>query len=269
MAEVHAKPSSYRFQDLTGKSFGLWTVHDYAGKDRFGLSLWTCSCSCTPDRMIVVIGSSLKRGKSLDCGCRRLKRKVEWNTTHGKSNTEEHSIWMGMIQRCVNPNQPAYKYYGGRGIRVCERWLGDNGFVYFLQDMGPRPSRSHSVERKNNNKGYGPDNCIWALPVVQGRNNRRNHIITAFGKSQCVSAWEEEYKCTRGVISYRINHGWSAEEAITGRVRVATGRVVIFKGQQRRVPDLAREFGIAYHTLIRRLDRGWSVEDAVTMPLKQ
>ena len=100
-------------------------------------------------------------------------------TTHGLSRTPEHQAWIGMRQRCLNPHGPAYHHYGGRGITVCRRW---RHFVNFLADMGPRPSRKHSLERTNNAKGYNPANCVWALQRQQCNNTRRCVYIKVFGK---------------------------------------------------------------------------------------
>jgi hypothetical protein len=92
------------------------------------------------------------------------------------SRTPEYSVWSGMKQRCYNQKSRIWKYYGGRGIKVCARWR--DSFAKFLQDMGPRPSPKHSIERLNNNGNYTPKNCIWAVATTQARNRRKPETYT-------------------------------------------------------------------------------------------
>lgn len=98
------------------------------------------------------------------------KGKANGNYKHGLSKSPSFAVWAGMRKRCLNPNDQAYKNYGGRGIKICVRW---SKFENFLKDMGPRPSSKYSLERVNNNKGYTPSNCIWATSLDQLRNTRR------------------------------------------------------------------------------------------------
>ena len=107
---------------------------------------------------------------------------------HGLSGTPEYHIWRLMLSRCQNPKTKCFPSYGGRGIVVCERW---NAFTNFLADMGPRPSPKHSIERRNNDLGYSPDNCRWATMREQSRNTRRNVRVTIKGQTRCLSEWVE------------------------------------------------------------------------------
>lgn len=108
--------------------------------------------------------------------------------THGKSKTPQYAVWKAMKQRCLNKRNRQYPDYGGRGIRLCKRWLK---YENFFDDMGRRPNGPLTIERRNNNRGYTSSNCYWATQTAQGRNKRNNRIIKADGKSMCLSEWAE------------------------------------------------------------------------------
>jgi hypothetical protein len=137
------------------------------------------------------------------------------NTTHGKAKTVEYRLWVGMLTRCYNKKEKAYKYYGARGIRVCSRWRGDGGFVRFLEDMGERPSAEYSIERKSSLKNYSPTNCLWATRIVQA-NNKRNTVWVVYGGKkmalkQACRALGLSYSAIR---SRMYRKGWSFQQAI-------------------------------------------------------
>jgi hypothetical protein len=119
-----------------------------------------------------------------------------------------------MIQRCTNPKQKSYATYGARGIAVCERWR--QSFEAFYTDMGPRPSPKHTLERRNNNEGYSKENCSWETRLIQGRNKSNNRMITYKGRTQCMTAWEEELGWKPRTLYQRIVVlKWSVEDAMT------------------------------------------------------
>lgn len=134
---------------------------------------WLCQCSC--GKILVMRQCNLMRKATRSCGCYTSEITTKRNTKHGKTNTSEFNIWNAMKDRCFNTNNHAYKYYGGRGITVCDRWK--DSFENFLEDMGERPSKKHSIDRfPNNNGNYEPGNCRWATMIQQGRNKRDNRL---------------------------------------------------------------------------------------------
>jgi hypothetical protein len=150
-------------------------------------------------------------------GTKEWKDKISAaNRKHGDAThthrASEYRIWSLMIQRCNTPSNPAYRIYGARGIKVCRRWLS---YENFLKDMGRRPSTKHTLERRDNDKGYTPSNCSWAPRKTQQRNMRRNRRITLHGKTQCLAAWSEELGIPRQTIANRLDRGWSVEKALT------------------------------------------------------
>lgn len=111
----------------------------------------------------------MRSGDSKSCGCLHRELVKAMFTTHGMRNSSEYHVWCTMKQRCLNPKHVYYRNYGGRGIVVCNKWLQ---FENFIADMGRKPHKSDTLERLDNNKGYTPDNCIWASRVVQSHNTR-------------------------------------------------------------------------------------------------
>jgi hypothetical protein len=118
-----------------------------------------------------------------------------------------------MKDRCGNAKNRSYADYGGRGIRVCDRWLDpENGFMNFYSDMGPRPSDKHSIDRIDNDGNYFLENCRWTTRTEQCRNRRSNVMLTHNGKTQCVKDWEEELNLNRSTVRNRLKAGWTFDE---------------------------------------------------------
>jgi len=167
--------------DLNGRRFGRLTIIADAKVKRGGHTAWQCQCDCGNNT--IVRGDSLMSGKTQSCGCQRL----EAITSHGMKHSSTYRSWSDMKSRCNDPNTLDYKRYGGRGIKVCDRW---NAFQLFYADMGEKP-KGLSLERIDNNKGYSPDNCKWATRKEQSRNQRPNRMITYFGETKCLAEWAE------------------------------------------------------------------------------
>ncbi len=201
-------------KDLTGKTFGHWTVINYeCTKDSH--SYWQCQCKCGTVKL--VNGPRLRQGRSTSCGCLRAERCRALSFKHGEAThgaeTVEWKTWIGMLGRCVNPQHVNYKYYGARGIKVCERWK--EWYEHFLSDMGRRPSRTHSIDRIDNDGDYCPENCRWATRREQNANRRNNKFLTALGKTQIMIEWERETGLGEATIRARLRRGWTPDKAVS------------------------------------------------------
>lgn len=203
--------------DLTDREFDRLTVLRYLGGSK-----WECQCKC--GKIKSVHRAKLLGLETRSCGCLRKEttaanaklRKTHGHCTGGKNSTE-YNIWRNMIKRCTNLKDKDYPNYGGRGIKICKRWL--NSFADFLTDVGLRPSKAHTLDRKNNNGPYSPYNVCWATPIIQDRHKRSNRNITHNGKTMCVAAWADLLNVSCKALYCRLNYGWSVERTLTTPVR--------------------------------------------------
>jgi hypothetical protein len=128
-----------------------------------------------------------------------------------RTHRREYNIWVSMRQRCNNPKNDQFSLYGGRGIKVCERW--QKSFEHFLQDMGPKPDRM-SLERVDNEQGYSPANCRWASAAEQSRNNRRTHFLSFNGETLPLVDWAKRLGIHHQTLRNRLKRGWPLQEAL-------------------------------------------------------
>lgn len=195
-----------------GEVFGrLVTVRLDTERSCAKRSYIVCLCSCGNE--VSVYRSNLVSGTTQSCGCLARERNKAAHTVHGYSHLPEYGIWVNMRHRCTNPEAEGYARYGGRGIKVCKRWL--KSFSNFYKDMGSRPSPEHTLDREDNDGPYSKENCRWATKAEQSRNRRSTRLITYGGKTQCLSDWAAQTGLRRETIAYRLNAGWSTAAALT------------------------------------------------------
>jgi len=206
------------FIDYTGKRFGRLVVIKYVGLSKNRSRLWECICDCGKVRTTQI--ASLLNGNTRSCGCyqklvmKRLNATARF--THGMSRTITYTSWRSMLIRCRNKKDEHWPRYGGRGIKVCERWVK---FEAFLEDMGERPSPAHTIERKRNDGDYELDNCKWATSHEQSRNKGNTRKYWFDGKRLCLPDWSLITGINLTTLRKRIQMGWSNEQTLTKDVR--------------------------------------------------
>lgn len=206
-----------RGRNLEGQKFKNFTVLELSEeKSERGTRKWRCQCICGNIRYI--LASELKREKGQkSCGCIAIKNIRKARTTHGMSNTRLYSVWEGMKRRCMNSNSTNYKYYGGRGIKICEEWLKFEGFMEWSLANGYDDKLS--IDRIDGNRNYEPSNCRWTTKGVQA-NNRSNSIkLCHEGEYVPISFLADKYEIPNGTLRARVNAGWSVEKSINTPLR--------------------------------------------------
>lgn len=202
--------------DLTGATFGRLTVIHKAGR-KDARVMWACRCECGAETMTPTI--LLRNGHSRSCGCLKREMAADRKRTHGMKGTREYRLWQNMRWRCESQNSDDWADYGGRGIKVCERW---GKFENFFADVGRVPD-GMSLDRINVDGNYEPGNVRWATPRQQAQNKRTNVLITWRGETHCLVEWERRLGVREGLLQARITHlHWSIDRAFTTPARKLT-----------------------------------------------
>lgn len=217
--------AKYFKDDLTGKTFGELTVVKFVQTDD-RMTHWLCKCSCGNE--ILVYSGHLKSGHTTKCNnpshkigrkcSEETKRKIgKANTKHSGCQERLYRVWSSMLNRCNNPNEFAYKWYGARGIKVCNEWLDYATFRQWALSSGYDDSaETHmcSIDRIDGNGNYCPENCRWVDAKAQSNNRKSNVLLTYKGKTQTMMQWAEETGVPYQRIQQRLNRGWGVQRAI-------------------------------------------------------
>ncbi len=197
--------------DLTGTRFGRWVVLECTSRGKNGEIQYKCRCDCGTER--VLRRTSLTSGNSKSCGCLSMEDAIARATTHGETKTRLYRIWAGIIQRCCNDRKRyEWEKYGGRGIEVCEEWRKYESFRDWAVANGYRDDLS--IDRKDPDGNYCPENCRWATTYEQSNNKRTSKTIVFDGESGTVREFADKYGLEYSCLYARLKNGWSVEKAL-------------------------------------------------------
>lgn len=205
--------------DIAGLKVNYLTVVRKTDQRIGPMVAWECRCVC--GKTMLAGATVLRSGNIKSCGCMTKEILRSARTTHGYSKPENsgefptYKTWLSMRRRCEYKKHKSYADYGGRGIKVCDRW---QLFENFLADMGRRPD-GLTLGRVDNAKGYEPGNCRWETPKQQCRNRRGNTLITCNNSTRTLQEWSEISGIPHDTLSYRLNSGWTPERAISTPLR--------------------------------------------------
>lgn len=256
-----------------GQRYGLLVVlREAPRREPRNVRWWTCRCDCGVEKDVRQY--LLKSGDSKSCGCRRVIAATQAKLKHGcaraNRQTPEYQIWKGIINRLTLTYIPAFPSYGGRGISMCERWWD---FSNFIADMGPRPSKKHSIDRIDVNGNYEPSNCRWVTWDVQAHNRTDNVFIEHDGRRQTLTQWANEIGVKVGTLWWRHRRGWPPEAILTPvshpyalKPERHGGAPHQIGGEVRTISEWAAHFGTSLGLIRCRVNQGWDLDKAIRTP---
>ncbi len=204
MSGTYIDPTKNRIKNLTDMRFGRLVAVKIVGNACKHM-YWFCKCDCGGSK--VVQSPHLISGATKSCGCLQ----TDTFTTHNLSDHRLYNIWFGMIKRCTNKKYRCYKYYGGRGITVCNEWLDIKNFI---KDMDDGYVKGLSIDRINNDLGYFKENCRWATAKQQSRNKSNNKYITIDNVTKPLCDWIDESNLNKNTVNNRLHRGFSITQAL-------------------------------------------------------
>lgn len=238
-------------ENMIGNKYGKLTVIKQVESGKRG-RMYECLCECGNSKAFA--GKDLRRLNHKSCGCLR----------HGLSYTPIHQAWGNMKRRCNDPKNKSYARYGGRGITYDPRW---EEFDNFYNDMKEHYQEGLSLDREDVNGNYTKENCRWVDKETQANNTSTNHFITYKGETLTIAQMCRKHKVPKDLFSNRFYAlGWSVEDSIEKPVERET---IVYKGIEKTVVEYAKDFGMTYHQLKKRLMRGWDIERALTQPIRK
>jgi len=243
--------------DLSGQRLGMLQVLHRGPQSKDNRATWVCKCDCGVEKSIR--SKYLVAGTARSCGCQR------YATTHGMTKTKAYQSWQCMKSRCDKPSNVRYSEYGGRGVTYCDRW---KSFENFYADMGEPPTPKHTLDRKEVNGNYEPDNCRWATQKEQANNRRNNVFVEWQGQRMTVTQLAERTGFPLSNLRHRLKRGWSVEDAIS--YPLERPKVPIeYNGQSKTLTEWARQYGISQGVLWSRIkQKGMTLEEALNFRSK-
>lgn len=198
---------------MFGKRFGRWDVLWEDGKGPRGETAWVCVCTCGSGKRKTLLGSVLRQGRSKSCGCLLLEGLATRDSVHRLRGHPLYDAWSRMKHRCYYEKHVFFNRYGGRGIKVCERWKDD--FRAFYADNIERWVPGLTLDRIDNDGDYTPENTQWATRLQQSRNRSNTVMMTLHGETLPLVVWAEKTGLRPTVLRQRLISNWDDEKALT------------------------------------------------------
>lgn len=223
-----------KVKDISGEKFGRLTVldfhHKYTGQNSHA-TYWHCKCDCGKE--VVVSQGNLHSGKVRSCGCMNVDRRKEANTTHGKSKTTRiYTIWAGMKDRCCNPKNNSYRYYGGKGVFVCPEWSNDF-LLFYNWSMKNGYNDNMSIDRIDSSKNYEPSNCRWITCNENSARTCRTIFITVDNSCLSINDWASRIKVSDTTLTSRYKEfGKEWLEESIGKVLESHDNSILYKNKR-------------------------------------
>lgn len=222
-----------------------------------GRTKWLCECDC--GNKTIVLQKHLCNGNTKSCGC--LAKEGNSNRTHGESKTRLYLLWSEIKRRCYNKNDTSYRWYGAKGIEMCEEWLNDytkfRDWAYSTGYDESLPRGKQTIERKDTNGNYCPENCEWKTIQQQQRNKSSNRLYEYNGESHLLPEWAEILNLDYDLLRSRVgDYGWTLEQAITEPMysKVKIDKIKIeYKGEKLTIKEWSERLGIPEATIRERL----------------
>ena len=240
---------------LVGQRFGKLKVIAEIGRSNHGDKIWLCQCDC--GKQTQAYTSTLIRGNKMSCGC-----EVGANfRKHNHSKERLYFIWKGIRKRCNNPNEKAYKNYGGRGIKLCDEWNNYENFREWALSHGYRDDLT--IDRIDVNGNYKPSNCRWATMKEQARNKQNTIYISYKGLTKTLVEWAEDIGINETTLRHRIlDYKWSVEKSFTSPT-IGLKKLITINGKTLSLHEWANELGITRQTMRKRLKKGIIIPDKI------
>ena len=246
---------------ISGDIFGRLTVLEkLPEKNHRNIEIFKCQCSCAAKTIINVPKPYLTSGDTKSCGCLRKETTAARRTIHGMSETPEYEIWCGIKKRCYNPKSKSYPDYGARGITMSDEWK--DSFEAFYQDMGPRPSLNHSIEREKNDQGYSKDNCKWATREEQNNNTRTNVFYEINGERLTVAQIAKKYNKPYNSLIIRLQT-MSVKEALNKPLKKSKLLLFTYNNKTQNLAQWCRELYLDRDKMVYCIKKGMLFEVAI------
>ena len=250
--------------DMTGQRYGRYTVLEYVGQNSDHKAVWKCRCDCGTIKN--VSGKDLRSGNTKSCGCYNLEKNRKnpalWKPVHGLSHHPLMQVWSDIKQRCHNEKANCYKWYGGRGIKLCEEWMVFKNFYDWAVNNGYK--KGLTLDRIDPNGDYSPDNCRWVTMKVQQNNRRNNKMLTINGVTKTMSEWSDEYGVDYRLVKSRIAAGWEPEKALSQRKKEAA--TITIGEDTKTFRGWSKISGVKETVIADRYKHGWGAKEAVFSP---